>query len=108
MDVLWHKILFPCPKCDQEIQITEILAAADEDMLIMGICVRCNAEWKFKTDMNRIKQFCRLGDQQAHDEAEALKNQPLRPPLALPPPQMTEDDLKYLRKMRILDEDKEN
>lgn len=96
--MFWHRLTFPCPRDGVDIKISEILGGADGEMIFEGICPICELTWKFKTDMERILKYCELADNHGN---EAIKGKPLKPPLALPPPQITEDDKALMRGMHI-------
>ncbi len=96
MNILTHSLVFPCPQCDTAIQITDIRAAADKELVIDGFCATCGHTYMFKTDMDRVVAFCKEADKAAQ------VNKPLRPPMKeLPAPLITAEDRKLASLMHI-------
>jgi hypothetical protein len=101
---LWP-LAFRCLDCKEKLKITEVLAAQDGDFKISGYCPNCPKDdegkfihFSFTTDWKRIKQYC-IDCDSSTEESE--RGKPLKPPLALLPPTLSEEDKKYMREMHI-------
>ena len=89
--MLFHEIKFGCPTCNMNVQIREVLCAADGDICINGTCPKCRKPRCFQTDMGRILTHCRKSD--AEDRPKQLTSG------------FTEEDKKLLGEMNISEEE---
>ena len=55
---MWHKLTFPCPKCDRQTAILRISACANGEMLMDCVCATCGITLGFKTDIQKILTTC--------------------------------------------------
>jgi len=58
MTTRWHKIVFKCGQCENEIPVNEILMAGHGDIALTGYCSSCDGETTLKTHMTGLLHYC--------------------------------------------------
>jgi uncharacterized C2H2 Zn-finger protein len=77
MELRWHKLVPRCPKCDDELVITDFSFSADGEILLEMGCAECGTAFQMLTTTTKLisramYQDIREAMQIAHDVKEEI------------------------------------
>lgn len=68
----WHRLVFPCPKCDRELTMLAIVFNACGQIGFNLLCVVCGVEWNATTDFAERVRLCALLDKESEEVEKQL------------------------------------
>jgi len=93
---------FSCPKCGQEMGISDLSLGEQFTLVIACYCFQC----KETLNVGFTLGYLRSEMLTLYRKYQETDGKPLRPPLAITAPIFTDQDKNFLTALRIADEDK--
>ena len=96
-----------CPKCKKSATLQLVLFSADGELKMTYFCFGCREALEYRTFASALAHRALLNDIDAERKETKRKREerggrpPLEPPLAVPPPAITDEDRKWEREMGI-------
>ena len=100
----WYNITIPCCDCKNETSIYRVYYSGDGEIKMLAYCKKCQESVTYKVMASSLAYQAMSNDIMQHLAGEP-KAVPLRPPLALPPPQFTSEDRQFEHDCGISEED---
>ena len=83
----WHKLTLECPQCKNEPTLLHFSVAADGEVLLEMICVKCATRLAWKSDIVNLVRGAIVQDIQESN----IRHKPIRPPMADPCEKMADN-----------------
>ena len=101
----WWKIEAECRECKVDGTLVSATFSADSEQAYTFQCPKCHEIFTWRVYASALTHRALVNDLTTDKVNEMCKNVPLRPPLAIAPPTLSEDDAKLLLEMHILPDD---
>lgn len=99
MEQKWWSVSISCAVHKKEIPITGAVFSGDGEIAFFAFCAECKETYRWITTGQKLVHLGLLNDFQAwiKGSKKPKESKPVQPPLAIPPPILTEDDKKFFR-----------